>query len=100
MSTRGAVSLHVRAGVGALRKQRVGWAAVWWGREAAWPLQASLDTLGLMEGPRQATVGDRLVLNNNGLIIDWCRWGWPQRQGLALAQGNRLVGPAGSTLGF
>lgn len=69
-------------------------------REAAWPLQASLDTLGLMEGPRQATVGDRLVLNNNGLIIDWCRWGWPQRQGLALAQGNRLVGPAGSTLGF
>lgn len=33
-----------------------GWAAVWWGREAAWPLQASLDTLGLMEGPRQATV--------------------------------------------
>lgn len=70
------------------------------GREATWPLQAALDTLGLMEGPRQATVGDLLVLNNNGLIVDWCRWGWPQRQGLALAQGNGLVGPAGSTLGL
>lgn len=46
------------------------------------------------------TAGGHLVLNNNGLIVDWCRWGWPQRQGLALAQGNGLVGPAGSTLGF
>lgn len=93
MSTRGAVSLHVRAGVGALRKQRVGWAAVWWGREAAWPL---------VEGPGRphGTVGGCLVLNNNRLIVDWCRWGWPQRQGLALAQGNGFVGPAGSTLGF
>lgn len=53
-------------------------------------------------GPRQAAphCGDCLVLNNNGLIVDWCRWGWPQRQGLALAQGNGFVGPAGSTLGF
>jgi hypothetical protein len=52
---RRSVSLQVRAGGGALPKQRVGWAAVWWGKEATWPVQASRDTLGLTEGPGQAT---------------------------------------------
>lgn len=44
--------------------------------------------------------GQPLVLDDNGLVVDGRRRRRPQRQGLALAQGDGLVGPAGSTLGF
>lgn len=49
---------------------------------------------------REGRASEGLVLDNDGLVVHrgWRRW--PQRQCLALAQGDGLVGPAGGTLGL